>query len=113
MFYVKTYFSTLRWLIMTIGLLPAATFAAVLVYTYCTGKKVRQNNDFAPLYPDLAAKWDAKKDAHCAPIKFVLLQGGLDIDTSNTWRKVNEKANSILVTDPLYGRNVFAYGSFC
>lgn len=56
MFYVKTYFSTLRCLIMTIGLLPAVTFAAELVYTYCTGKKVRQNNDFAPLYQDLAAK---------------------------------------------------------
>ena len=113
MFYVKTYFSTLRWLIMTIGLLPAATFAAELVYTYCTGKKVRQNNDFAPLYPDLAAKWDAKKDAHCAPIKFVLLQGGLDIDTSNTWRKVNEKTHIIPVADSLHGCDAFAHGSVC
>lgn len=58
---MKTYFSTLRCLIMTIGLLPAATFAAELVYTYCTGKKVRQNNDFAPLYPNLAAKRNAKR----------------------------------------------------
>ena len=47
--------------IMTMGLLPAATFAAEFVYTHCTGKKVRQNNDFAPLYPDLAAKWGAKR----------------------------------------------------
>ena len=46
---------------MAIGLLPATIFAVELGYPYCTGKKVRQNNDFAQLYPDLAAKWDAKR----------------------------------------------------
>ena len=54
-----------------------------------------------------------KKDAHCAPIKFVPPQGWLYIDTSNTWRKVNEKANPIPVADPLHDLDAFAHGSFC
>ena len=51
---------------MTMGLLPAATFAAEFVYTYCTSKKVRQNNDFAPLYPDLPLSGAQKGRTLCA-----------------------------------------------
>lgn len=46
---------------MATGLLPAATFVVKFGCSYCTGKKARQNNNFAQLYPGLAAKWDTKR----------------------------------------------------
>ena len=46
-------------------------------------------------------------------IKSVLPQGGLYIDTSNIWRKVNEKTHIIPVADSLHGCDAFAHGSVC
>ena len=37
---------------------------------YCTGRRVGQNNDFASLYPALAAQWDAEKNAPRTPSDF-------------------------------------------
>lgn len=45
-------------------------------------------------------------------IKSVLPQGGLYIDTSNIWRKVNEKTHIIPVADSLHGCDAFATAVF-
>ena len=37
---------------------------------YCTGRRVGQSNDFASLYPDLAAQWDTQKNAPRKPSGF-------------------------------------------
>ena len=37
---------------------------------YCGGKKVGQGNDLASLYPELAAQWDARKNAPRKPSEF-------------------------------------------
>lgn len=34
---------------------------------FCKGKRVGQNNDLASLYPELAAQWDAEKNAPLTP----------------------------------------------
>ena len=47
------------------------------------------------------------------PGEHCLLHGGLYIDTSNIWRKVNEKTHIIPVADSLHGCDAFAHGSVC